>query len=474
MKKNNKFYVDEKSQIEPFFNENAVMVSFVADTTFVDFLGVAINSIVQNATDACCYDILVITTDITDSQIDKVLTLIKGRDNFSIRFVYINLLVQSLQLLTCGEYNHFTYYRLMLPDIVKNTEKILYLDSDVVVNTDIAELYNWDMEEKAVLGTYDVQIASWQNYDSGMRSYFKALKINNPGEYVQAGVLLFNLKLMRQICDLTSVLKVAGTQKFIFNDQDLINIYFKGNIKIIPLEWNVLNLSSEGIENCSINLGQKMWHEFEIARKNPKIVHYAEKSFPCCAFNRGYAELYWKYAENTVFFDNLVQRKKSIEEQARDKENHLDKMECLRNFGTILFKKMNIFCERIIRKSHSIITHKTIIPLSISSDNTKWTAFGIPQNLFLKAGKEISCLRDFCGNGDYNVTVRLKCSNQMQAVRCEVVAGCRHIQIAKKKLKNGKNSFKFCLEESCCDFEIIIKNSSAEDIIVKKAELEYL
>jgi Lipopolysaccharide biosynthesis proteins, LPS:glycosyltransferases len=465
-----KILVNKNNKITPFFKEDAVEVAFVSDTFFVDFLGVAINSVIANASQSRQYDIIIITTNILDMQIQELLMLKRGKENISIRFAYVNQFAETLSFMPVGNYNAFTYYRLLLPYIVDRIEKIVYLDADLIINSDISELYDMDMEGNIVLGTYDVQITSWQNYDSEMRTYFNAVGLKESGKYVQAGVLLFNLKRMVEYCKLDTILKQACTERFVFNDQDIINICFKEKIKIVSLEWNVLNLSENGMRNCETYLTTQQRQEHENSRKNPKIIHYVEKSFPCFRFESPFADIYWKYAKGTPFEKNILNRRKDYEKttskEAVEQKQWL-KVRCFR-----LVKGKKLF-STILRKAKGIIAGRAIYEIDLREAVVEGDYLIVGRKICIKPGAELSCLHCVMERGRRDIVVVMENSGkEIKDVLCAVTAGCRHIQLTQSKLQKERNRIVCELSEKYYDVEIILKNNSNSNVIVKKIKLE--
>lgn len=85
----------------------------------------------------------------------------------------------------------YTLYRLFLPNYLeKNIHKILYLDCDVIVNDNLDELFEIDMQGKAVAGSIDPQTYS--------KDVFQRLDYDYSYKYICAGVLLMNLDYWRE------------------------------------------------------------------------------------------------------------------------------------------------------------------------------------------------------------------------------------------------------------------------------------
>jgi lipopolysaccharide biosynthesis glycosyltransferase len=121
-----------------------------------------------------------------------------------------------------------TYYRLLIPEVLSNVSKVLYLDTDILIKADIGSLWEVNVEPYA--------LAAVQEYAHDA-SY---LGFSKKDAYLNAGVLLMNLDYWRihntakRIIDFIS----ANPDKVIMWDQDGINAELKGKWKELPFEWN--------------------------------------------------------------------------------------------------------------------------------------------------------------------------------------------------------------------------------------------
>lgn len=68
--------------------------------------------------------------------------MITDKSNFSIRYLDPTPYIQGCSFYIRGHFSIETYFRLVLPELLPGYQKILYLDSDMVVQGDVAELYN--------------------------------------------------------------------------------------------------------------------------------------------------------------------------------------------------------------------------------------------------------------------------------------------------------------------------------------------
>lgn len=125
-----------------------------------------------------------------------------------------------------------TYYRYIIADIAPNLNKALYLDADLVVNGNLNELYDIDLENNYCAGVKDKFIEE--------TDYKNTLGLSPNETYINAGVLLLNLSRMRK--DNVSEKLLSNTNKLAeqieYQDQDIINITFRGQIKEVDSRYN--------------------------------------------------------------------------------------------------------------------------------------------------------------------------------------------------------------------------------------------
>lgn len=141
-------------------------------------------------------------------------------------------------------------YRLMLGNILpKFVDRVVYLDADIIVQRDIAELYFFDM--RTIIGGvrdfYGIQYC---------QKHFKNFWISL-NKYINSWVLLINLSLWRKM-DIDTVIikslqKNIGILKFV--DQDILNLVLQDHITYLDPEWNHTLLY--WYENS--NISKKIW-----------------------------------------------------------------------------------------------------------------------------------------------------------------------------------------------------------------------
>ena len=118
-----------------------VVIVFACSENFVPYLSVAIQSIVDNASETRRYDIIVLTRNISPASMITLTRQAKS-DNVGIGFLDVDAALGDIKLPHHGHFRPETYYRLLSPQLLPNVDKAIYLDSDLIVCDDVAKLYD--------------------------------------------------------------------------------------------------------------------------------------------------------------------------------------------------------------------------------------------------------------------------------------------------------------------------------------------
>ena len=162
--------------------------------------------------------------DITDSQIEFLNKVVKEKniENNVIKKDVTNLYKQEFE----GSANEtayckpYTLLRLLADLDPTMPDKILYLDIDMMAGGDISKLYNIDIENYEYAAVKE-KYGSW---------------IIRP-DYINAGMLLMNLKKMKETKLLEKAREKIKHKKMLFADQDAI-FWTTTSKKIIPRIYN--------------------------------------------------------------------------------------------------------------------------------------------------------------------------------------------------------------------------------------------
>lgn len=304
--------VEKAVEVKPAFQNNNVAIALAANDYFVPYLSVTLASVVENSSSERNYDILILTTDISQKNKSALQSLVSAHKNFSLRFVNPAKKVAHFSPHLHGHFGHIeTYYRLILPDLLPAYDKILYLDSDMVVNADVSELFDENVDGYLLAACPDADTAGLYNGWQPERKKYsdEVLKLKEPYKYFQAGTILFNLAEFRKTYSIEEMLDFASKEKWLLQDQDVLNKLCEGRVKYVDMAWNVM-VDYNGVRIKEIVALAPQWLNkmYMESRKNPKIIHYAGPQKPWLEPEMDFAQEFWKYAKTTPFYEVMLWR----------------------------------------------------------------------------------------------------------------------------------------------------------------------
>ena len=286
-------------------NLEVIPIFYAVDDGYVPFLAVSIHSLIENSSKEYYYAIKVLYTNICEENKKKILKY--ERDNVKIEFVDLNYYIEEIKdkLFTRDYYTKTTYFRLFIPNIYPQYNKVIYLDSDTVLLGDVAELYHQDMGSNLVAVVPDDII---QNEEIFQEYVEKVVGVADYRKYFNAGVLVMNLDEMRKSKFQEKFLYLLETVKFaVVQDQDYLNRLCKGRTKILENGWNRMPVPNnktkvEKLNLIHYNLNYKPWHYADVV----------------------YEEYFWQYAEKTEYYEDIknIKENYSEEERFRDREQY--------------------------------------------------------------------------------------------------------------------------------------------------------
>lgn len=251
-----------------------MFVIYHSSNLFGKVTGVSIVSLLENNKDADNIHILYIEKGLETDTRKKIQDLV---DSYGRTIEFTEMPNWSremgLSLKSCKNgWLGFGYNRLFITELVpENTERVLYLDSDTIVEGSLSYLWELDFDE--------YYIAAVDDCLSG--TYKELVEISDTATYCNAGVLLLNLKKWREEKILETFKEHVAKRKgfFVFNEQTILNSIFSDKILILPCEYNI-NTLVYTFEYDELMKLRKPDHysysydEFYYARNNPIITHY--------------------------------------------------------------------------------------------------------------------------------------------------------------------------------------------------------
>ena len=255
---------------------NVIPVIFCFDKRILLGSSVAIKSLIDCAKDETTYDIRIFHSDL-DVENQKNITKLVENTRHNIAFHYIAPEIFKNAPHNNKSWTELVYYRLLAPEILKEYDKVIYSDVDVLFKGDLSEVYetNLDGYEMAAV---PVEI---NNKDTMIcHHYFPENK--NDKIYISS-FLVMNTKLMREektVDKFFEVIKTVGNRLKFF-DLDTMNIACD---KFLPISFRYGTFQSI-MYNDDITKAQEYEflkgiytvEELQDAKENTVLIHYAGK-----------------------------------------------------------------------------------------------------------------------------------------------------------------------------------------------------
>lgn len=280
-----------------------IPIFFSADDNYVPCLGVAIHSLKKNIKKKNKFRIIVLNSEITEKSKEEIRQF--EDEDFIIEFKdiskEISKLKEDLALRLRDYYSSTIYYRMFIPSLFTEYDKAIYIDSDVILQDDISNLYNKELNDNYVAAIRDEVV----NGAEVFRKYSKIAIGIDPEYYFNSGVLLMNLKKMREdkIEEKFIYLLTKYNLDTVAPDQDYLNVLCKGKVLYLPETWDKMpdfgeKIEAEKIHLIHYNMFRKPWHYADVP----------------------YSECFWKYAKETQYYETLMQERENYTKEQKEND----------------------------------------------------------------------------------------------------------------------------------------------------------
>lgn len=271
-----------------------VTIFYACDDRYIPYLSVSLRSLIDNASKDICYSIIVLHSGIKKENEEIISSM--STENIVIKFSDVSEQLRGIasSLSLRDYYSLSIYYRIFIPELFRNIDKAIYLDSDTVVLGDVAELYKINMGDKLVAAVQDMVVASEEVF----RNYAELGVGVRYEKYFNSGVMLMNLKEMREENLQGIFIRMIETYHFdtICPDQDYLNVICKGRVLYLGTEWNKMSVDSEPCKRLN-------------------LVHYNMFFKPWLYSDVLYEEHFWNYAKLSPFYEAIICERESFGEE---------------------------------------------------------------------------------------------------------------------------------------------------------------
>ena len=244
-------------------------IIYASDDNYAWLMGISMISIFENNRDVKEINVFLFGDKISPENEKK---LYQAANLYGRRLNIIDVNNLTLpETLYSGRYPKSAFSRLFAYNLLpENIDRVIYLDCDIIVDGNIEELYQHDFDNKIILAVKDCV----------SRAYKKKIGIKRDGVYINTGMMLMNLRKMRQFPMIERISEFVNQYSGVMDyaDQEIINGIFQGEFGILPPKWNVMTQFNQYSYN-QLKLIRHPHHyyteeEIEYAKRHARMFHY--------------------------------------------------------------------------------------------------------------------------------------------------------------------------------------------------------
>lgn len=281
--------------------KNIIPIALITDERLPFTVATVIVAALENASNNTFYKFhCFVTGSVREDDREKILSIQNDYKNCAIEIIDM----QDKYLSSNNQHETVTnacLYKFAIAEKLPQYDKILYIDTDIIVNGDLFELFNIELHNNYIGGVFNIFYRFYK------RSLIKMLDIPDLNSYFNAGVMLMNLKLIRED-NLTAELEkyIGKFQESV--DQHIFNKVCYGRILNIHPKYNVTMKYAEIYETEKAQLFYTKG-VLEETLKNPLIFHYTGKRKPWVYNDITLSEKWFSYYKKSPYKNVDLKRK---------------------------------------------------------------------------------------------------------------------------------------------------------------------
>ncbi|GHV57543.1 glucosyltransferase [Bacteroidia bacterium] len=299
-----------------------VEICYTITNSHAPFMVTSALSIVENTKEPVRFHVLTENLKETDQRI--IIEFFASYPNVEFNFIQVSQELKKVEGLQLGWFqSYMPYARIFIPELLPDMGKCIYMDSDILVDCDIKELWSIGLESEdndyALAAALDENVLKSPSFHPGRLNY-----LSDSHHYFNNGLLIINCKKWRdeQIAGKLIDLAKATTIRFYLPTQDLFNLYFaNSDFLLIPMEYNSMPCANEHTKNYTA-----------------KIYHFC--GLGVLPFNNKF-EFFWSFFTKTPYYyplyDRVIHWKTQCELSKR--ENGIER----------IYLKIKKICETVLK-----------------------------------------------------------------------------------------------------------------------------
>lgn len=277
------------------YTANEIHVAFITDRFYLPNTCIAVYSVKKNMNKDYIYHMYIITQQISESELEPLKMLESA--HFIIHLIPTEIDTKKYELANCPVTAAATI-KFKLAEVLHGIDKVLYLDGDTIIQSNLIDLFYMDIQEKYAATVRDLLVEGKTTQLKGLHSNLKF--------YFNSGMMLLNLKKMREenIAEKLIDYRLNGINYFM--DQDALNVVFAENVEYLPCKFNYMVALKNDINDINdIIFPEEYGYDKEISEyerlHQADILHLAGRKKAWREFVPYVTEIFMKYYLESPF-----------------------------------------------------------------------------------------------------------------------------------------------------------------------------
>ena len=250
-----------------------------------------------------------------------------------------------------------SYYRLLLPRVLPaSLDRVIYLDSDLVVTGDLSELWELDVGSTSLFAVPELVAASSLVSSQAGISLYRELGLPPGLKLFNSGVMLINLERWRRerVALRAMIYLEVARDHLRWHDQEALNAVLAGDWRELDPRWNVtMHLFRTRVRSAQI----------QESLQTPSIVHFNSAIKPWQpGFPFGFLEEFFHYLDMTPWSGWRPASAQSLGVKLRNKLRRAAKKRYHTISSRVRVTRVKLSNERLLRRRVARIGSNRIPP----------------------------------------------------------------------------------------------------------------
>ncbi len=276
-----------------------IPVVFASNNEYAPYLYVALTSLIAHAGGKNQYSIYILHTGLKDKHMERLESL--GNAHIQVKCINVESCMDGIAIKGNIHLTVETCYRLFIAELFPQYDRVLYIDSDTLILSDVADLYYSSLNGKTAGAVHDVVCTF-------LKSYYPEHIGMDVEDGFNAGILVIDTARFREKKIKEKCIKwlVEDSEKenrtFVYMDQDVLNLALKGDVCFLDSAWNFQWMYFWRLDTIYPEYREAYVRD----SREAKIIHYAGDKKPWQRPDLEKAELFWEAARRTPYYEEIL------------------------------------------------------------------------------------------------------------------------------------------------------------------------